>query len=248
MSHMLCTATTPDQAIKNALLVQYRALQEKGIAYTFKSPIIYQLGERAYSISGEKNSQAYCIQALFDAYQYYLDHYDRWERTANWQAMEHYWCHIIGLLQRLLPPHFIHEICYPNRSFDTEPSPFEGCIPSASFRHLNFTEKHLPRTSKFYSHEANRVESLFPLRFPIHQTDNINFALIRGPIGLPVCTDVTAGGVNGGRFYLNTSHVTGDLYALEMLDNIRSTDIADIAETLTENTHTNHVFTQCLVS
>ena len=63
-----------------------------------------------------EHSRHFDLTPLKSALQDYVDGYDNWERTSNWDAMKAAWMQV-GLAQRDVPVHVINEYCRPDRSF-----------------------------------------------------------------------------------------------------------------------------------
>ena len=122
----------------------------------------------AYQQGGlEHRSAHFDLEPLISALQRYVDGYDNWERTRNWDAMEAAWMEV-GLLQRDIPVHVLNEYCHPDRSFNPRPE---------------FNEERLPRNIRFYNFNTGVEEPLFPLVISDSSGLGVDFALIRGRHG-----------------------------------------------------------------
>ena len=164
-----------------------------------------------YSQGGfEHRSAHFNLLPLVDALQRYVDGYNNWERTHNWDAMKAATMEV-GILQRDLPVHVVNEYCRPDRSFYPRPE---------------FNEETLPRSVKFYNCDTQSEQTLFPLVVSDIAGLGIDFALIRG------------GPVNGGK--RRASGRWGgsgewrmlDLAAVSHLDEIRTIDLTLSRENL----------------
>lgn len=102
----------------------------------------------SYTLNGEakRGEHHFNFQPLIAALDLYVEQYDNW--TAA-QCQEH-WCHIVGMLQRLVPAHVAQHYC--------EEKPFDGKKP---FR--NTTLLRALRFRNWTSTAADNFESWFPL-------------------------------------------------------------------------------------
>jgi hypothetical protein len=122
MLRMLIKDMTPEQ--KQQALAQINELEKKGTEFG--------------------TSAEWILKDLIDALNHYVANYDNWTPEKR----RGYWIKTVGGLQRLLPAHFFHEYCHPNRPFDPLPT---------------FDEPHLPRAYKFYNLDSDSYASLLPL-------------------------------------------------------------------------------------
>ena len=107
------------------------------------------------------------LEPLISALQRYVDGYDNWARTQNWDAMKAAWMEV-GLAQRDIPVHVLNEYCHPDRSFNPRPE---------------FNEERLPRNIRFYNFNTGVEGPLFPLVISDSSGLGVDFALIRGVAG-----------------------------------------------------------------
>ena len=162
-----------------------------------------------------QNGTEYCTKhfdfaPLKQALQNYIDGYDNWNRTNNYDAMKAAWM-LVGLAQRDVPVHVINEYCRPDRSFDPTPQ---------------FNEEKLPRVATFYNYNTSKDEALFPLVLTDSSGLGVDFALIRvarGAVGL--CGIVSGGGAWRAAAAL-------DLAAVSRLDEVRTADLTQSRENL----------------
>ena len=76
----------------------------------------------------EHRSAHFDLTLLISALQRFVDGFNNWERTYNWDAMRAAWMEI-GILQRDMPVHVVNEYCRPDRSFNPRPEFNEGTMP-----------------------------------------------------------------------------------------------------------------------
>ena len=177
-----------------------------------------------YSQGGlEYRSAHFDLTPLISALQRYVDGYDNWERTRNWDAMETSLMEI-GLAQRDIPVHVLNEYCRPDRLFSPSPE---------------FNEETLPRSVSFYNYNTSREKAFFPLVVSDTAGLDINFALIRGGVE-------GAWGVPGwARGHGLWRCCWLDLTAVSRLDEVRTVDLTRSRESLLptdlEPSHSMHV-------
>ena len=178
-----------DEDTKAQILHRCEAIEELGLNYG-------------------QNGTEYCTKhfdfaPLKQALQNYIDGYDDWGRTNNYDAMKASWM-LVGLAQRDVPVHVINEYCRPDRSFDPTPQ---------------FNEEKLPRVATFYNYNTYKDEALFPLMLSDSSGLGVDFALVRGG----------AGGGRGGRV---VDWASRDLAAVSRLDEVRTADLTQSRENL----------------
>lgn len=165
-----------------------------------------------YSQRGtEHRSAHFDLTQLVDALQRYVDGFDNWASTENWDAMKAAWMEV-GILQRDMPVHVLNEYCHPDRSFYPRPE---------------FNEGALPRSLRFYNFVTGVEQSLFPLVIADSSGLGINFALGRG---LRDAMDYSEDAVEGG--LLSLAGARRDLAAISHLDEIRTVDLTRLRESL----------------
>ena len=103
-----CLPDSPQgEAIKQALLTQFKAHEEDGVLYQLNGETIH---EKHYDFS-----------PLIKALQTYVNHYDDWDATGNLGAMSYQWTKVVGLAQRYVPAHVAQHYCEPDELFDPTP-------------------------------------------------------------------------------------------------------------------------------
>ena len=103
-----CLPNNPKgEAIKQALLTQFKAHEQDGVIYTLNGVTIH---ETHYNFS-----------SLIEALQTYINNYRGWFETDNLVAMKNQWSKVVGLAQRYVPAHVAQHYCDPDESFDPTP-------------------------------------------------------------------------------------------------------------------------------
>ena len=166
--------------------------------------LVYQQGGQ------EHRSAHFNLTLLISALQRYVDGYDNWERTSNWNAMKAAWMEV-GMAQRDMPVHVVNEYCRPDRSFYPRPE---------------FNEGTMPRSVRFYNFETGREQSLFPLVISDSSGLGVDFALIRASHGLRRLAGAV--GVLRGA----SRGPADELDAISHLDEIRTVDLTRLRENL----------------
>ncbi len=140
----------------------------------------------------------------------YVQGFDDWNCTGNFAAMKSAWM-AVGLAQRDLPAHVVHEYCRPARSFHPRPA---------------FNEPVLPRILTFHNFNTNCDESLYPLLITATSGLGVDFGLAVGG-GRAVRSGGFLGAWGIGREW--ASH---DLAAVSHLDVVRTADLTQSLEIL----------------
>jgi hypothetical protein len=83
--------------------------------------------------NGTENGKCYDFNELLQAYQTYIDNYEKLREKKDWKQQEKLWCQGVGGAQTRVPAHVANEYCRPDRSFYPTP---------------DFKESHLPRSFK----------------------------------------------------------------------------------------------------
>lgn len=187
-----------DEDTKAMTLKRCEAIEKNGLKYT-------------------QNGKEYCtkhfdLTPLETALKEYVDGYDNWDNTESLGAMKAGWMKI-GLEQRDVPAHVIHEYCRRDRSFN----------PTSTFN-----EDTLPRGSKFYNFTTLQDEQLLPLVITKDSGLGVNFSLFRMPrraAGSPIGLDVSRMAGTRVRFAL-------DLLAISRLDEVRTEDLKQSLDNL----------------
>lgn len=183
-----------DEATKTELLQRVNAIEEHGLKYS-------QNGN-------DRCSKHFDFSPLKRALNNYVQRYDEWKMTENWDAMKSAWMQV-GLAQRDLPVHVINEYFRPDRSFDPTPS---------------FKESKLPRVVTFYNFDTDKDETLFPLVVSDFSGLGVDFALTRWGGKWP-------GG--GGAWSVGEDGVAlTDLAAISRLDEVRTIELTQSRENL----------------
>ena len=145
-----------DEATKVAMRTRIDGIERDGLTYS-------QHG-------AEINSKHFDLTKLTTALQNYVDGYDNWERTSNWDAMKAAWMQV-GLAQRDVPVHVMNEYCRPDRSF----------VPVPPALKLEFDEASLPRVLRFYNYATgSKSTPVFPLDVSGIAGIGFEFSLFRG--------------------------------------------------------------------
>ena len=132
-----------------------------------------------YSQGGlEHRCAHFNLTPLISALQRYVDGFNAWIATRNWDAMKATWIEV-GILQRDLPVHVVNEYCRPDRSFAPRPE---------------FNEETLPRGVRFYNYNTVGGQALFPLVVSETSGPGIDFAFVRGGLRAGCCWASTVRG------------------------------------------------------
>ncbi len=108
-------------------------------------------------------SKHFDLTPLKTALNRYVQGYDVWDRMGNYTEMKSAWM-TVGLAQRDLPAHVLHEYCRPDRSFGSRPE---------------FNEQSMPRVLTLLEINTSAGESLFPLSITSSGL-SVDFAFMRG--------------------------------------------------------------------
>jgi len=181
-----------DEKTKAAMLIRCEAIEKNGL--TFK-----QHGVEV------KNSNHFDFTPLKTALKNYIDGYDNWDSTQNWDAMKAAWMKV-GKEQRDVPVHVANEYCRKDRSFDPTPQ---------------FNEDKLPRELTFRNYIINKDSAWFPLVISDSSGLGVDFALARGE----GCDGALALKLFGG-------HAQVDLAAIIRLDEVRTLDLTQSRKNL----------------
>lgn len=184
-----------DEPTKADMLKRCEAIEKDGLNYTQKG-------------------QNYCtkhfdLTPLKTALKDYVDGFGHWSVTNNRGAMKVAWMRV-GLEQRDVPAHVIHEYCRPDRSFETP----------------TFKEDTLPRSMRFNNYKKGQYELLFPLIITDISGLGVDFALIRA-----LSWGTGVGDEQGCK------QVDIDLLAIGRLDEVRTEDLKQSLENLKPKDH-----------
>ncbi len=147
-----CLPYSPQgEAIKQALLTQFKAHERDGVRYTLNGVTIHET--------------YYDFSPLIEALQTYVTHYDDWYATNNVDAMRNQWSNVVGLAQRYVPAHVAQQYCDPDESFDPTPQ---------------FNKKTFKRALEFYNHMTKKHEFWFAPVSSTSGL-GVNFGILRGP-------------------------------------------------------------------
>jgi len=128
-----CLPDSPQgEAIKQALLTQFKAHKKDGVFYKLNGVTIH---EKHYDFS-----------PLIEALQTYVNHHNDWYATDNFDAMINQWSKVVGLAQRYVPAHVAQHYCDPDESFDKTPQ---------------FNKKTFKRALEFYNYITGKREFWF---------------------------------------------------------------------------------------
>ena len=194
-----------DEATKVAMRTRIDGIERDGLTYS-------QHG-------AEINSKHFDLTKLTTALQNYVDGYDNWERTDNWDAKKAAWMQV-GLAQRDVPVHVMNEYCRPDRSFAPVPPALK----------LEFDETSLPRVLTFYNYATGSDSTpVFPLDVSSIAGLGFEFSLFSveaGSAGACLGPDAVPGAAVGLRMALI------DLAAVSRLDEVRTADLTQSRENL----------------
>jgi len=183
-----------DEDTKAQMLKRCKAIEKDGLEYI-------QNGKKC-------RTKHVDLTPLTTAMKDFVDNYDHWKNNEMWDAMEAAWMKV-GLAQRNVPAHVIHEYCRSDRSFDPLPS---------------FNEGKLTRRSLVYNSKTNKQESVFPLVITGTSGLGLDFALIRSPTpewgAVATCTPPFG------------EDLLIDLLAVSRLDEIRTVDLKQSLDNL----------------
>ncbi len=125
-----CLPDSPQgEAIKQALLAQFKAHEQDGVLYQLNGETIH---EKHYDFS-----------PLIKALQTYVDHFNDWFATDNRDALKNQWSKVVGLSQSYLPAHVAQHYCDGEVSFDPTPQ---------------FNKKTFNRKLKWWSSRTDKEE------------------------------------------------------------------------------------------
>ena len=185
-----------DDETKSSIFERVETIEQHGLTYQ-------QNGET-------KTSNQFDLNPLIKALQAYVNGFDDWHRTKDYDAMVRAWL-AVGMAQRDVPVHVINEYCHPKRSFDSCPE---------------FNEEQLPRVTTFDHFNTHREEQLFPLVVSDSEGLGVDFSLARS------MWDRSGGGGGCG----NVRIAMRDLAAVRRLDEVRTADIKQSRDFLQSRT------------
>ena len=154
-----CLPYSPQgEAIKQALLTQFKAHEQDGVFYKLNGVTIHETH--------------YDFSPLIEALQTYVNHYNDWYATNNFDAMRNQWFKVVGLAQRYVPAHVAQHYCDPDESFDPTPQ---------------FNKKTFKRALEFYNYITGKREFWFA---PVSSTSGlgVNFGIYRAADGRATST------------------------------------------------------------
>ncbi len=138
-----------DDATKAEMSARIDEMERSGLAYKQHDEV--KTGSRHFDLTPLKT-----------ALNRYVQGYDVWDRLGNYTEMKSAWM-TVGLAQRDLPAHVLHEYCRPDRSFGPRPA---------------FNEQSMPRVLTLL--DINSFgESLYPLSITSSGL-GVDFAFMRG--------------------------------------------------------------------
>ena len=191
-----------DEATKAKMLERIDAMERDGLTYEQHGVVV-------------EHSKHFDFTPLITALTRYVQGFDNWYATNNWDAMRAAWMEV-GLAQRDLPVHVVNEYFHPHRSFNPRPT---------------FNEETLPRNLTFYNYVTGVTSALFPLVVSDSAGLGVDFAFVR----IHTCGGASHwGGVEGGGARHRGRGVGGrvDLAAVSHLDEVRTADLTLSRENL----------------
>ncbi|MDR3491671.1 MAG: hypothetical protein P4M12_06460, partial [Gammaproteobacteria bacterium] len=188
-----------DADTKAVMLAKCEKMELEGLTYTQDSQ--------------EFNSPHFDFTQLKEALKTYVDGCDGWYAARNWAAIDAAWLKV-GLAQRDVPAHVVHEYCRPDRSFDPRPQ---------------FDEPSLPRISTFINFLTYNQEAWFPLAAADKSRLGFDFAIYRGFVR---CGGARRLALAGGGAGVGRAGVCVDLAAVSHLDAVRSAELTQLREAL----------------
>lgn len=127
-----CLPYSPQgEAIKQALLKQFKEHEQDGVPYKLNGVTIHETH--------------YDFSPLIEALQTYLNNYNDWDATNNFAERKNQWFKV-GLVQRDVPAHVAQHYCDPDESFVPTPQ---------------FNKKTFKRALEFYKCITNKHEFWF---------------------------------------------------------------------------------------
>ena len=164
---------------------------------------------------GREHGSKYDLTSYKTALQTYVNNYNHWDNSHNWQAMEHQWCKGVGRAQCGLTAALAQELCRKDRSFHPSPT---------------FKDKVLPRVLEFYNYITDKFESLFPLAASSSSVLGGDFAIIRGGARSPHTPHGGLGRRGEGAGAGGAAR--GDLAAITAYDVVRTQERVELTELL----------------
>jgi hypothetical protein len=148
----------------------------------------------------------YDFSPLIEALQTYVNHYNDWYATDNFDAMINQWSKVVGLAQRYVPAHVAQHYCDPDESFDKTPQ---------------FNKKTFKRALEFYNYITGKREFWFA---PVSSTSGlgVNFGICRGS---------TPGTATGRRRWAR-GRAEVDSAAMTALCKVRTLDLVPLMQRL----------------
>ncbi|MGC1181762.1 SidC [Legionella sp.] len=160
----------------------------------------------------EYRSAHFDLTPLKQALRTYIEAYSKSPRAtdADWEELNTLWINI-GLLQRKIPAHIVHEYCHPKRSFQDvvqNPSLLEASNPA-----------NLERGLMFYNWFTKSYDAWFTSASPREDSDlNFSFAILRARVQEGVHAAGRVRPLSAWLFAI-------DLSAIEVIDEVRTKDL-----------------------
>ncbi len=119
-----CLPCSPQgKAINQELLTQFKSQTQEGLDYELDGMTIHEAH--------------YDFAPIKAAIQTYVNEYDNWYATSNWDAMRHQWSNVVGLAQRYLPANVAQHYCDTDEEFPPAP-PFNKKTFKRSLEFKNY--------------------------------------------------------------------------------------------------------------
>ena len=184
-----------DEATKANILERIDEMERDGLTYEQHGVVV-------------EHSKHFDFTPLITALTLYVQGFDNWSATSNWDAMRAAWMKV-GLAQRDLPVHVVNEYCHSDRSFDPRPT---------------FNEETLPRYLTFYNYITGVASTWFPLVVSDSAGLGVDFAVVVGGRWL-------VSGASGPEALLGPL-ARVDLVAVSHLGEVRTADLTLSRENL----------------
>ena len=193
-----------DPTIKSEVLRSCQAIENNGLSYKQNGKLI-------------TNSKHYDFTPFKTALEHYVQGYDVWLDTGNWNSIQAAWM-MVGQAQCEVPVHVAHEYCRIDRAFHPRPE---------------FDEDYLPENLTIYNYRTEREEVWFPIDTSASSGLGVDFGIIFAGRGSRRCyvvlgpSDDKSGWDYVARLLAWRESAGGDidLAAISHLDTVRTADL-----------------------
>ena len=201
-----CLPDSPQgEAIKQALLAQFKSHEQDGVLYQLNGETIH---EKHYDFS-----------SLVEALQTYVNDYDDW---WNKDAIINQWSTVVGLAQHYVPAHVAQHYCDPDESFDPTPQ-FNKKTFKREFKFINgMNDK-----PEFWFAPVSSTKACVPIV--------LGGFCVSGPVLGVDCGILRGGsvlGAGGGLVGTHLAWILIDLAAMTALCTVRKQDLALLIQRL----------------